>query len=160
MNLNDITASTSLQQLLDRNEIEDLVYRLGVCLDEGRFDDMGALFVDEATARTPGGRAEGRAALVAQAARNHRPDERIQHVITNVLVGLEGDGATVRANLVVHFATPAEGQKPVLAQPIQFVLGEVYRFDVVRTPQGWRFSGVETTPLWMSGTLDRTPQPN
>jgi SnoaL-like domain len=148
-----------LQQLLDRSEITDLVYRLGVCLDEGRFDEMRTLFVEEATARTPGGTAEGREALVAQARRNHRSDERIQHVTTNLLVAPDGDRATVRANLVVHFAPsgdPAGGAAP--APPARFVLGEVYRFDVVRTPQGWRFSRVETSPVWMSGSLDRRPQ--
>jgi hypothetical protein len=46
-------------------------------------------------------------------------------------------GGTGRANLVVHFAPsgdPASGAAP--APPARFVLGEVYRFDVVRTPQG------------------------
>jgi hypothetical protein len=167
MKLDDITLTTQVQQLLDRNEIADLVYRLGVCLDEGRFDEMGSLFVDDGTAKTPGGTAEGREALVAQAERNHRPDERIQHVTTNLLieVDVDGDLAKVRANLMVHFATatataqPADTHGPALAPPIKFVLGEVYRFDVIRTPQGWRFSRVETTPVWMSGILDRSAQP-
>jgi hypothetical protein len=151
MNPNDTTATTQVQQLLDRNEIEGLVNRLGVGLDEARFDQMGSLFVDDATAKTPGGTAVGRAAMVAQAERNHRPDEGIQHVITNVLIDLHGDRAKVRANLMVHFASPPASEGPALAPPIRFVLGEVYRFDVVRTPEGWRFSRVETTVVWMSG---------
>lgn len=150
--------TAQVQQLVDRNEITDLVYRLGVSLDEGRFDEMRSLFVERATARTPGGTAEGRDALIAQASRNHRPDERIQHATTNLLVELDGDRAKVRANLVVHFAPPADPHGSALAPPVQFSLGEVYRFDVVRTPQGWRFSRVETSPVWLSGALDRGPQ--
>jgi hypothetical protein len=49
---------------------------------------------------------------------------------------------------------PSAAPEPVLAPPVQFSLGEVYRFEVVRTAEGWRFSRVETVPLWMSGSRD------
>jgi 3-phenylpropionate/cinnamic acid dioxygenase small subunit len=101
-----------IQQLVDHNEITNLVYRLGAYLDDRRFDEMRSLFVEEATVRTPGGTAEGREALIAQAKRNHQPDEPTQHVITNVLVLLDGDHAKVRANLVVNLATPASRDVP------------------------------------------------
>jgi len=100
----------------DRADVTDPVYRLGIYLDEGRFDELQHLVTEDARVRTPGGRAEGRAALVAQAQRNHPPDQRFQHVITNVLVDLNGDRATVRANLVVHITiageTPASRRSP------------------------------------------------
>jgi hypothetical protein len=63
----------ALAELVERGEITRLVYRLGVCLDEGRFHDMRDLFVDDAVASTPGGVAEGIDAVVAQAARTIRP---------------------------------------------------------------------------------------
>jgi 3-phenylpropionate/cinnamic acid dioxygenase small subunit len=143
----------AMKQLTDRSDITDLVSRLGAVLDEGRFDDMPGLFVEEATAHTPGGTAVGRDAVVAQASKNHTPDQHVQHVITNVLVDLDDDDhARVRANLVVHFAPEPDDAPATLAVPVQFVLGEVYRFDVVRTAPGWRFRRVETIPVWMSGT--------
>jgi hypothetical protein len=162
----ETTTDATLQLLADRSEIADLVNRLGAVLDEGRFDEMRSLLVEEATARTPGGTAEGRDAMVAQASRNHRPEQAIQHLITNLLVDLDGDRASARANLVVHFgpaggggsgslpespASPASPAPPV--PPVEFTLGEVYRFELVRTPEGWRFTRVETTPVWMSGVL-------
>lgn len=184
------TVDTQLQQLLDRNEITDLVSRLGASLDEGRFDEMHSLFVEEATARTPGGAKEGREAVIAMARKNHRPEWGSEHVITNVLVDLEGDRASVRANLVVHSApdgppdlgtsggTPdlgtsggpsdrsdkavpdgasaTDGTVPPLRAPkVTFMLGEVYRFDVVRTADGWRFSRVDASPIWVWGTRPR-----
>lgn len=148
-----------LQRLVDHNDITDLVYRLGVCLDEGRFDEMHSLFVEEATARTPGGTAEGREAVIAQASRNHRPDEPIQHFVTNLLVDLAGDRAEVRANFVGHFASPTDDRDSPLAAPIASSLGAVYRFGVVRTSDRWRITRVEASPVWMSGSLDRSPQP-
>jgi SnoaL-like domain len=155
MTLTDDNATARLQQLLDRQEVTDLVYRLGACLDDGRFDDMRSLLVDEATVRTPGGAAEGLDALVAQARRNHTPDERVQHIITNLLLDLDGDRGEVRANLVVPFASAADDDQPAPAPPAHLALGEIYRIDVVRTAAGWRLSRIEAVPVWMSGTLDR-----
>jgi SnoaL-like domain len=134
----------ALVQLADRDEITRLVYRLGACLDEARFDDMRHLFVDDSVASTPGGVAEGIDALIAQASRNHSPDAAIQHLITNVLVDLEGDRATVRANLLVTFARPDPDAEAPSA------LAEVYRFVARRSSSGWRLARVEAQPIWAS----------
>lgn len=160
MSLSQSTVGAEVVQLRDRSQITDLVYRLGMRLDEGRFDELRSLFIEEATVRTPGGLAEGREALVAQASRNHPPDERIQHVITNVLIDLDGDRANVRANLVVHSASLADGEKPAPAPPVRYSLGEVYHFGAVRTGDGWRLSRVEAVPVWMSGSRPPAPQPS
>jgi len=53
------TTETTLQQLVDRNDITDLVHRLGAALDDGHFDELRSLLVDEVTVRTPGGMAGG-----------------------------------------------------------------------------------------------------
>ena len=155
--MNTSVSTEQVQRLVDHDEIASLVYRLAAVLDDRRFDDMRQLFVGEATVRTPGGTAEGREALVAQARRNHPLDEPSQHVITNVLTDLVDDRAEVRANLIVHFASPAARDASLPAPPIAYALGEVYRFDVVRTSQGWRFSRIETSPVWISGSPDRRP---
>jgi hypothetical protein len=141
-----------MQQLSDRDEITALVYRLGMFLDEGRFDEMVSILTDDAAAQTPGGLAEGRDVLIAQARRNHSDGQRIQHVITNVLVTLDGDRADVRANLIATFAGGADTAEPRLAPEPHFTLGEIYRFAAVRTPHGWRLSRVQTVPVWTTGS--------
>jgi hypothetical protein len=160
MTANSATNPTrhDLQPLYDRSAITDLVYRLGVCLDEGRFDEVRDLVVENATVRTPGGQAEGRDAVIAQARRNHPPDQRFQHVTTNVLVDLDGDQASVRANLVVHITTPDDTAIDVPAPSPRASLGEVYHFQLDRTPEGWRFSHIQTGPLWLSGSLPPPPR--
>ena len=156
------TIDATLQQLVDRNEIADLVHRLGVVLDDGKFDDLRALLTEDASVRTPGGTAEGREAVIAQARRNHPPKQPIQHVITNILVDLNGARAQARANLVVYFGPPAgTPNSPVpVAPPVEYTTGEVYQYELVRTSEGWRFSRIQTTPVWRSGTPFRPPQPN
>jgi G3E family GTPase len=135
-----MTDTTLLQDLTDRQDITDLVSRLGLWLDEGRFDEASTVLVDDVTVDTPGGHAEGIEHVVAQARRNHQ-HAHLQHVITNVLIDLDGDRAAVRANLVVTFADDAVSSQQ----------GERYRFDAVRTPDGWRFSRVEVVPVWKVG---------
>jgi hypothetical protein len=144
---------TELRQLTDRDEITALVYRLGMYLDEGRFDELTSILTENAVAQTPGGVAEGRDALIAQARRNHSADQRIQHVISNVLVTLDGDRADVRANLIATFAGGGDGApEDRLAPEPHFTLGEIYRFAAIRTPDGWRLSRVRTIPVWTTGS--------
>jgi hypothetical protein len=141
------SVSTSQHQpslLDDRFAITDLIYALGAALDEHRFDDLRDLFNENATVSTPGGTAQGRDAIIAQATRNHQKYARLQHSMTNLLVDLDGDQAAVRANLHATFA--GETGVPEL------VLGAVYRFQALRTGQGWRLAGLAVTPIWRQTT--------
>lgn len=128
--------------LQDRADIIDLVYRLGACLDEHRFDDLRALFHEDATATTPGGTAQGPDAIVAQATRNHEEFDGLQHVISNVLVDAGSDLATARANIVGHFVRDKELVREI---------GGVYRFGLRRASDGWRFARLEVSPTWLVG---------
>jgi hypothetical protein len=82
-------------------------------------------------------------------------------VITNILVDLDGARARARANLVVYFGPLAGASDPAapFAPPVEYTTGEVYRYDLVRTSEGWRFSRIQTTPVWRSGTPFRPPPP-
>jgi SnoaL-like domain len=108
--------NAELRELLDHREITQLVDRLGLWLDEKRFDEARSILTEGAMAETPGGTARGLEAVVEQARRNHGEEVGTQHVITNKVIDLEGDRATVGANLIatllrsgttVGAATPA-----------------------------------------------------
>jgi hypothetical protein len=132
-----MTDTTLLHDLNDRREITDLVSRLGLWLDEGRFDEAPSILTEDVAVSTPGGQAEGIERVIAQARRNHQFDG-LQHVISNVLIDLDGDRAGVRANLVATFVGSGIEQH-----------GERYRFEAVRTQEGWRLSRVEVKPVWL-----------
>jgi hypothetical protein len=136
----------------DFHEIAQLVDRLGLWLDEKRFDEACLILTEDATAETPGGIARGLEAVVEQARRNHGEEVGTQHVITNKVIDLENDRATVGANLIATFFDPVRPSAP------RRQLGERYDFEVVRTPDGWRISTVMTTPLWMLGEATKPPR--
>lgn len=127
---------TQMQELADRAEIADLVSRLGLWLDEQRFDGARSILTEDITVETPGGSARGLERVAEQARRNH--EVPTQHFIANVLVDLDGDRATVGANLMVRFVPSP-------------TLGERYRFEAVRTPDGWRLSSIQVRPVWKDG---------
>jgi hypothetical protein len=141
------THTDRLQEFADRIDLADLLGRQGLWLDELRFDETAEIFTEDATATTPGGRAKGREALVEQARRNHARYALTHHTTSNVLIDLDGDRAVVRANLVAYLVRDAAEPEPTLT------LGSRYRFEAVRTEQGWRFASVEVSPVWRFGEI-------
>ncbi|WP_067483296.1 nuclear transport factor 2 family protein [Actinomadura hibisca] len=68
-----------------------------------------------------------------------------QHLITNHLVTLEGDRAVCTASFQAthRLANP-------FGSPL-WTLGGTYRFDLVRSGDGWLISGVVMTATWADG---------
>jgi hypothetical protein len=160
MTVPDITSLTEqIQELSDRQAIADLITRLGRMLDDKTFDDTEAILADEVTVHTPGGRARGRDAVVAQARRNHTV--RTQHVITDVLIELEGDRAHASANLIATFAPDGPDSRLTINGSEQaestLMLGERYRFKAARGASGWRLTSIEVAPVWSTGRRPPTP---
>jgi SnoaL-like protein len=129
------TLRAELRALQDRQAVTDVVDRLGLWLDEKRFDEAREILTDDVRVQTPGGVAEGIEPVARQAARNHAVPT--QHVISNVRVEIDGDRATAGANLLVTFA----GEQPR-------TLGERYRFEARREPHGWRLSSIAVDRVW------------
>ncbi len=101
------------------------------------------LFADDVVLSTPGGEAEGREAVVAQARRNHQVPT--QHLITNLVSEVTGDHAEMSANLLVVFADgpPAPvGPRRVELPTAGLTLGERYSFEAHRGAAGWRLTRI------------------
>jgi SnoaL-like domain len=80
-----------ITRLADRAELTELIFRVGLCLDEHRFEDLAGLFVEDGAVITPNGAARGHAALVEHATASNAQFDRMQHVTTNVLIDFEDD---------------------------------------------------------------------
>jgi hypothetical protein len=128
-----------IQTLADRAEITDLFVNLGRCLDEHDFDGLKAVLTEDVVGTTPGGRQEGRDALIAQARANHQDYDRLTHQFNSVLVDVEGDTGSIRAYVTGSFGHAAD------PRPERVLIG-LYRNQVVRTSAGWRISELTVEP--------------
>lgn len=118
----------------DKDAIRELMGEYCFRLDDGRYDDMAALFTPEGTWDTAFGKATGRpqiaklAADIRARAGANRP--RAVHLVTNIVIALEGSQARVRSNWMVMQNSP-EGPK--------IGSGGAYFDEVVRRDGRWLF---------------------
>ena len=99
--------------LEEKDAIREVMARYCFALDDGRFDDMAALFSEDGTWQTFFGKATGRKAIAEFAAglRAHRSvNPRAIHHVTNIVIALDGDTAKVRSNWTTVQNSP-EGPK-------------------------------------------------
>ena len=96
--------------LEEKDAIREVLAEYCFRLDGGRYDDMAALFTEDGTWDTAFGAATGRAAIAQQArdirarAGDNRP--RAVHLVTNIVIALDGDSAEVRSNWTVVQNSP------------------------------------------------------
>ena len=89
----------------EKDAIREVLAEYCFRLDDSRFDEMAALFTEGGTWDTAFGKATGRPAI-AELARSLRlrvtePRPRAVHLVTNIVIALEGERATVRSNWMV-----------------------------------------------------------
>ena len=127
-----------IRTLLDRDELDDLVARLGAWLDDKRWDESDRIFAPDIEVSTPGGAAAGLEAVVDQARRSHDA-YATQHVLTDRIIEVEGDTASITAKLVATF---------VLDGVPAFALGGRYELRARRGDAGWRLTRLVAVPVW------------
>ena len=85
------------QAMLD---VEQVVLRVARCSDQASIDDLLALFADDAVLDLGSRQVEGRAELFEFFGASPRPKdgrERTKHVISNVLIEVDGDAASAHS---------------------------------------------------------------
>jgi hypothetical protein len=137
----------------DRHEINDLTSRLALLLDARDWEALEQLFTDPVHwDRTSlfGGEAETQspAELVGGLRYALGGLDATHHLITNLVITLDGDKATGTANMVgTHLLANSSGD------PIWTVGGRHdYRYE--RTAAGWRIASVVFTVQWGTGNMN------
>ncbi len=118
----------------DKDAIRELMAEYCFRLDDGRYDDMAALFTEEGTWETAFGKATGRAAIAELArgirARAGSDRPRAVHLVTNIVIALDAARAQVRSNWMVMQNSP---QGPKIGS------GGAYADEMVQQDGSWRF---------------------
>jgi hypothetical protein len=118
----------------DKDAIRELMAEYCFRLDDGRYGDMAALFTEDGTWDTAFGKATGRAAIAKLAAdiraRAGANRPRAAHLVTNIVITLDGARAQVRSNWVVIQNSP-DGPK--------IGSGGGYNDEIVQRDGRWLF---------------------
>lgn len=143
----------SQQELSDRFEIQDLVYRYAELIDGKQFDELRDLFTADvhidysAMGGSVGNLEETLAFLKAAVTTELFPNT--QHLNANVQVEVNGDLATGR----VMCFNPMEMTLPD-GQRQTFFLGLWYLDNYRRTAEGWRICRRQEKKSWVFNTPD------
>ena len=137
-----------LQELSDRQEIVDLITRYTRALDTSTFDSLVALFTEDAVLdySSLGGPKDVPTVAVPWVAAGLEGFDRVQHIIGQVSIELDGDLARATA----YFTNPmvsinADGSEKL------FEVGGYYHHDLIRTPLGWRSRAMVDELVWHRG---------
>ncbi len=129
----------------DHRAITDLTIAYAWTLDEGRFDDLGEVFTQDATADLGGIHNDGLEAIIDRIRRALSHLDASQHVLANHQIRVDGDTATCRCYLVaqhVKRGTPGGDN---------FVVAGIYKDALTRTSEGWRVTHRDLTVTWTEG---------
>lgn len=139
--------TTTTHQMTSRTEIENLVDRFHHSLDERVLDEAWArdFLTDDVRFVMPVGTDNGRADVLAQTRRSVLQFARTVHFGTNLLVGVDGDSATVRWNALCTHVPPEPREADL------FVSAGVFSGRVVRDVTTWRFAELTFDVTWTQG---------
>jgi hypothetical protein len=151
-----------LREVADRLEIIEVCTRLHWCVDHRDWDGLDDLLADQVSFPTPAEAAEP--GFDPDRYRRSRAEVKAaypgllaglitQHLIAGHQVELDGDRAVCRAHSVnVHLPEAEDAERPEDAKRPALVLhGNEYRFELARTPDGWRIDGRQTWIRWRWG---------
>lgn len=137
-----------LAELSDRIEIRDLVTAYTRAVDSRRWDDLDAVFTDDAILdySSVGGPVDSLESVKPWIERGLRGFDRYQHVIGQVAIELTGDTARATAYLTNPMVVTAPDGTETLWE-----VGGYYHHDLVRTPDGWRSRRMVDEIIWQRG---------
>jgi 3-phenylpropionate/cinnamic acid dioxygenase small subunit len=137
---------SDLKALQDKQEITEICYRYGLAVDGRDWAALAALFTPDADAYyldLPS--CHGYQAIEDTCRVALTPLSATQHLISNVVVRLDGDRAESTCYLQAqHVKAGTEGGD-------NFVIAGRYDDQLVRTPDGWRIRERRLKAMWTDG---------
>ena len=118
-------------------EIEQLVARYNMAIDDGDGETYAATYVEDGEFVSPDSTLTGREALTVFGDAAKGREVQVRHWVSSIEVAVDGDAATARSNLML-LRVGAGGPSVVLTGR--------YADQLRRTEHGWRFMRRAFTP--------------
>ena len=140
----------SLQEISDRMEIQDMLYRYADIIDRQNIDELRQVFtadahIDYSAFNGSVGDLESSIAFLKQALPAF---SNTQHLNANIQITVDGDKGTGRVMCFNPMEMPAGDEKTL------FMLGLWYEDEYQRSPDGWRISLRREVRSWVFNTPD------
>jgi 3-phenylpropionate/cinnamic acid dioxygenase small subunit len=119
-----------MSQADDRDAIREVLHLYCQYMDEGRFQELGALFAPDGTWVAPYRTATGRTGIAAWLTQSVPPSPKRMHYVMNSVIRLDGDRAQAKSNYLVMVEGP-DGPAPSVCG--------TYVDQLARLAEGWRF---------------------
>jgi hypothetical protein len=141
----------TLQEISDRMEIQDLLYRYAELIDGKRFDELEEVFAEDAHIdySAMGGSVGNREETIAFLKKVMPMFPHTQHSNANVQIRVDGDRGTGR----VMCFNPQEMDLPGGGTQVM-MFGLWYLDEYVRTEAGWRIQRRSEEKSWTFNTPD------
>ena len=133
------------QKIPDKQHIRELQNRYSYAIDSGHYDNLDVMFTPDATYNFLTGSTDNIEALKKTIQDALQPLTTSQHINGNQWAEIEGDRARAGCYFTVHMF------KEGLADGEHFEMGGRYDDELLRTPDGWRFTSRTITILWSDG---------
>jgi hypothetical protein len=144
-------SAATLQWLVDRTQISDLLYSFAAALDNKDWQAYAANYAEGGYIELPDPQSAGGTFILHKSEMLELVPKSLgrytatHHISTNHQISIEGDQARSRSYLqAVHVA----------AMPVDhWTVGGWYDSRFLRTPQGWKFIAVRLTAVWLDGKV-------
>ena len=133
------------QEIPDKQHIRELQNRYSYAIDSGQYDKLDGMFTPDATYNFVTGSTDNLEALKNTIQEALLPLTSSQHINGNQWVESAGDCATAGCYFTVHMF------KEGVVDGEHFEMGGRYDDELLRTPDGWRFTSRSITILWSEG---------
>ncbi len=145
--------SLKITELISKSEVTSVVHSYFRALDEKHLDAqyLAAIFTAEAKVTRPNGASLiGPQEISGSHEKSFARFEGSQHLLTGHDISIQGNQATVRANLVAMHMW--QGSKTNANNPENFfVAGGVIHAELVQTDGQWKISRISNDVVWRAG---------
>jgi hypothetical protein len=145
--------NNQLQELADRTEIAEVIYRYSTGVDSKDWDLFRTCFTDPVKADftstfAPAPRTFPLDTWIRVVQKTVGPFKLTQHYNSNVTIKVNGDEASAVAYVKARHlrADNADGNGKNF-----WDVGGYYTDRMVRTPQGWKIASIKFTQIWSEG---------
>jgi ketosteroid isomerase-like protein len=148
-----VTTEEQLKEIVEKTHITDLLIQYFAAVDDKCLDmeTVKATFTSDATIIRPdGAEIVGQENILDGHLKSFARFKATHHVITNVIVNINNDSATLRSNIIANHVWADNENNPSLNNKY-FLADGVFSAKAIKANDHWRISELKNRVIWRTG---------